>query len=220
MLPLLLSIRRRCRLSIINRWENPRLLPRAVLSQHGPPPPQFCAIRCYNLLHLISNSSNRRQTQGQRQQSPNTYHHSASYRATPTSSPQTVVAACGGAGASGAGYQKQNPYRHHSIPPHQPQHHQLPLPHMARHCLSGPQLHVAPLPPPAYGAPGMGMVGMERSATPTSSGAIGTTVSGSNGSNSNAVFGFAGGLDGMVRRCNSNSSAAATGFATSVSATW
>ena len=66
----------------------------------------------------------------------------------------------------------------------------------------------------------MGMVGMERSATPTSSGAIGTTVSGSNGSNSNAVFGFAGGLDGMVRRCNSNSSAAETGFATSVSATW
>ena len=66
----------------------------------------------------------------------------------------------------------------------------------------------------------MAMVGMERSATPTSSGAIGTTVSGFNGSNSNTVFGFAGGLDGMVRRCNSNSSAAATGFATSVSATW
>ena len=50
------------------------------------------------------------------------------------------------------------------------------------------------------------MVGMERSATPTTSGAIRTTVSGSNGSNRNTVFGFAGGLDGMVHhRCNGNS---------------
>ena len=198
MLPLLLSIHsRRRRLSIINRRENPRLFPQRCwvnMDHHHLSSVQYDATIYSSISSATAAVADKHKDSDSNLR---IRHYSASYRATPTGSSQTGVAACGGAGASNAKYQKQNPYRYRSIPPHQPQHHQLPLPHMSRYYLY-PAYGYA-----SHGAPGT--VGMERSATPTTSGEIGTTISGSNGSNSNAVFGFAGRLDGMVHRCNSNS---------------